>query len=283
MTTLQHAARIGLLMAGAAALLGWEIRHTEATFADGLRYIHRAEQIEGGSWTDGVLKGIDHPLHPLGIAAAHKILGGVGPASWERAALVLCFACGVLLVIPTYLLALELFGERAAWLAGVLALLNPIIGYVVVNILSESTFLLWWTFGLWATVRFLREGRFFWLPLAIGFGALAYLTRPEGMLLPAAIVATLLLLPAPRDPDLLAEVVACRWVSGDWPGPARRPLRRGERRTGHETGDRQGPRPRAPVGPDGVGARASAPRRPVRPRRLTSSPRSGCSGCSERP
>ena len=70
-TTLQHAARIGLLMAGAAALLGWEIRHTEATFADGLRYIHRAEQIEGGSWTDGVLDGIDHPLHPLGIVAAH--------------------------------------------------------------------------------------------------------------------------------------------------------------------------------------------------------------------
>ncbi|MGP0067791.1 MAG: ArnT family glycosyltransferase [Isosphaeraceae bacterium] len=195
MTTLQHAARIGLLMAGAAALLGWEIRHTEATFADGLRYIHRAEQIQQGSWTEGVFKGIDHPLHPLGIVAARSILGGVGPGSWERAALALCFVCGVLLVIPTYLLALELFGEQAAWLACVLALLNPIIGYVVVNVLSESTFLLWWTFGLWGAVRFLREGRFFWLPMAIGFGALAYLTRPEGMLLPAAIVLTLLLLP----------------------------------------------------------------------------------------
>jgi 4-amino-4-deoxy-L-arabinose transferase-like glycosyltransferase len=194
-TTLQHAARIGLLMAGAAALLGWEIRHSEASFADGLRYVHRAEQIERGSWTEGVFKGIDHPLHPLGIVAAHKVLGGVGPASWERAALALCFACGVLLVIPTYLLALELFGEQAAWLACILALLNPIIAYVVVNILSESTFLLWWTFGLWGAVRFLREGQFYWLPLAIGFGALAYLTRPEGMLLPAAIVLTLLLLP----------------------------------------------------------------------------------------
>ena len=84
-----------------------------------------------------------------------------------------------------YLLALELFGPQAAWLACVLALVNPIIGYVVVNVLSESTFLLWWTFGLWGAVRFLREGRFVWLPLAIGFGALAYLTRPEGLLLPA--------------------------------------------------------------------------------------------------
>src|SRR5262249_46321197 len=43
-----------------------------------------------------------------------------------------------------------------------------------------------------------REGRFVWLPLALAFGALAYLTRPEGMLLPAALLATLLLLPILR-------------------------------------------------------------------------------------
>jgi 4-amino-4-deoxy-L-arabinose transferase-like glycosyltransferase len=195
---MQHTARVALLTAGAAALLGWELRHTEATFADGLRYLHRAERIERGGWTDGVLKGIDHPLHPLGIVAAHRVIGGSDPGSWERAALVLCCASAVLLVIPTYLLALELFGAEAAWLACILVLLNPIIGYIVVNVLSESTFLLVWTFGLWAAVRFLREGQFPWLPLAIGFGALAYLTRPEGMLLPAAVLVTLLLLPLLR-------------------------------------------------------------------------------------
>jgi 4-amino-4-deoxy-L-arabinose transferase-like glycosyltransferase len=192
---MQHAGRIGLLMALAAALLGWEIYHTEANFADGLRYIHRAERFEAQSWEAGIIRGIDHPLHPLGIAAAHGLLGGTGPASWQHAAIWLCFASAVLLVIPTYLLALELFGPQAARLACVFALVNPIVGYVVVNVLSESTFLLWWTFGLWAAVRFLREGRFAWLPLAIGFSALAYLTRPEGILLPAAIVSTLLLLP----------------------------------------------------------------------------------------
>ena len=65
-------------------------------------------------------RGIDHPLHPLLIVAAHHLVGGEGPGSWQRAALVLCFTCGVLLVIPIYLLALELFGgrdgvARAAW------------------------------------------------------------------------------------------------------------------------------------------------------------------------
>jgi 4-amino-4-deoxy-L-arabinose transferase-like glycosyltransferase len=197
-STLQHGARVGVLIVGAAALLGWAIRHSEANFADGLRYIRRAEQIEAGGWRAGLLSGIDHPLHPLGIALVHGVLGGHGPASWQRAALVLCFSCVVLLVVPTYLLTLELFGERAAWMGCLLVAVNPVVHYIVVNVLSECTLLLWWTFGLWAAVRFLREGRFLWLPLATVFGGLAYLTRPEGMLLPAAVSGTLLLLPLLR-------------------------------------------------------------------------------------
>ena len=48
-------------------------------------------------------------------------------------------------------------------------------------------------FGFWCAVRFLAGGRFGWLPAAIGLGGLAYLTRPEGMLLPAASATTLLI------------------------------------------------------------------------------------------
>ncbi|HKI21112.1 MAG TPA: glycosyltransferase family 39 protein [Isosphaeraceae bacterium] len=194
----QHALRVGLLMAGAAVLLGWVTWHSEASFADGLRYIHRAERIQADDFRGGLSSGVDHPLHPLGIAVVHKLIGGTDPASWQLAALLLCLTSAVLLVVPVYLLTLELFGEQAAWMACVLVVVNPIIGYVVVNILSESTFLLWWTFGLWGAARFLREGRFVWLPPALGFGAMAYLTRPEGMLLPAALLATLLILPILR-------------------------------------------------------------------------------------
>ena len=192
---IKHVYLIIILMAGSILWLGWVIKHSEPDSSVGLRYIHQAERIDGGRWHDGLVGGIDHPLHPLGIAAVHRLLGGDGPASWQRAALVLCFASVVLLVIPVYLLALELFGERTAWLAALLVVPNSVVGSIVVNVLSEGTFLLLWTFGLWAAVRFLREGRFLWLPPAIGFGALAYLTRPEGMLLPVALTATLLVLP----------------------------------------------------------------------------------------
>ncbi len=195
---MKHLYRIIILIVGSTVLLGWVIRHSEPSSSVGLRDIHQAEQIDRGAWRDGLSRGIDHPLHPVLIVAAHRLVGGEGPGSWQRAALVLCFSCGILLVIPIYLLALEVFGSETAWLACLLTIANPIMGSVVLNVLSESTFLLWWTFGLWAAVRFLREGRFLWLPLAIGFGALAYLTRPEGMLLPLALAASLLILPVLR-------------------------------------------------------------------------------------
>ena len=195
LSALSHLGRIALLMGAAALLLAWSLRHTEASFADGLRYIRQAEQVDRGAWRDGLIGSIDHPLHPLGLVAAHAMVGGEGPVAWQRAAVALAFGCVVLLVVPLYLLARDAFGDETAWLGSLLVVANPLIGSIVVNVLSESSFLLFWTWGLWAAVRFLRAGRFIWLPLTIGFGVLAYLSRPEGLLLPLAMVAALAVLP----------------------------------------------------------------------------------------
>jgi hypothetical protein len=195
---MNHTVRILLLLAGSTLLLGWVIKHSEPTTSIGLRYIEQARQIEGGGARDVLYSGAQHPLHPLGIAAAHSLFDNDGPASWQRAALLFSFVSTVLLVIPIYLVAFELFGEDAAFLGAALVMANAVIGSIVVDVLSETSFLFWWSFGLWAAIRFMKEGRFVWLPLAVGFGALAYLTRPEGILLPAALALTLLILPLQR-------------------------------------------------------------------------------------
>ena len=195
---MNHALRILLLLAGSTLLLGWVIKHSEPTSSIGLRYIEQAQRVEAGGWREVLYSGIDHPLHPLGIAAAHRLFDGDSPASWQRAALLFSFVSAVLLVIPIYLVALELFGEGAAFLGVALVMANAAIGSIVVNVLSETSFLFWWSFGLWAAVRFLREGRFVWLPLAVAFGTLAYLTRPEGILLPVAVALAMLILPLQR-------------------------------------------------------------------------------------
>lgn len=190
-----HVARVMIWMAIVAGVLLWTLRHSEAQLRDGLRSIELAQRIDAGSWREGLLGGLDHPLHPLGIVAFHGLIGGEGPEWWQRAAVALSFASIILLTIPVYLLGRELLGDRAAWIACALLPANPVIGSTVVNAISESTFLLAWTWGLWAAVKYLRDGRFLWLPITLGFGALAYLGRPEGLLLPASILATLAVVP----------------------------------------------------------------------------------------
>jgi Dolichyl-phosphate-mannose-protein mannosyltransferase len=194
MTTAQHARRLGLLMVAASALLSWLIAHTDVFFADGLRYIAQAKTIDHGSWSQGLVHAVDHPIYPMAIAAVHRLLGGNDPNDWQTAAQVAAAISGVLLVIPIYLSSLEVFGPSSAWLACFLIYLLPFNGHMLADTLSESTFLLFWTWGLWSTLRFLRAGGPFWVPLSIAFSVLAYLTRPEGLILPVALLATIVLL-----------------------------------------------------------------------------------------
>jgi 4-amino-4-deoxy-L-arabinose transferase-like glycosyltransferase len=208
-TVVQHGIRVGLLSAFAAVLLGWLSAHTEILFADGLRYVAQAQRIDQGALVDGLLKSVDHPAYPLGIVAAHRLIGGTGPQAWQDAAQLASVVAGVLLVLPLYLVVLELFGPRAASMGVFLVYVVPLNAHVLADALSESTFLLFWTWGLWASLKFLKAGTFGWLPLMVGCGVLAYLTRPEGLLLPAAVVATLAAMPLLRSTRLYWP----RWVA----------------------------------------------------------------------
>lgn len=209
MTFAQHGARVGLLTAFAAVLLGWLFAHTDIFFADGLRYIGQAQRLNDGALVDGLLKAVDHPAYPLAITAMHRLIGGTSPRAWQEAAQLASVLAGVLLVLPIYLVSREIFGDRVAWMSCLLVYLVPLNAHVMADALSESTFLLFWTWGLWASLRFLKEGTFGWLPLMIACGVCAYLSRPEGLLLPAALVACLALMPLLRSTRLYWP----RWIA----------------------------------------------------------------------
>jgi Dolichyl-phosphate-mannose-protein mannosyltransferase len=189
-TTVDHARRLGLLLVGAALLLGYLVSRTDVFWADGLRYIAQAKAVEHGAWGRGLVSSVDHPVYALSIAAAHRLMGGDRPVDWQRSAQVAAAAAGVLVVIPIYLIAWELLGESAAWLACILIYAVPANGHVLADALSESTFLLFFTFGLWSALRFLRAGAQRWLAPVVILSVLAYLTRPEGIVLPASLAAT---------------------------------------------------------------------------------------------
>jgi hypothetical protein len=191
---------IGLLLVLAASLLGWLAVHAEVVYADGLRYIRQARALDRGAWREGLLRAVDHPVYPLEIVAAHRLIGGdpESPESWQAAAQGVSVLAGVLLIVPLYLVARELFGQASAWLACLLSYAVPLTGHVFADALSESTFLLFWTWGLFTALRFLREGQLVWLAPTLGLSVLAYLTRPEGLLLPVALIATLGVVPGFR-------------------------------------------------------------------------------------
>ena len=202
MTPQSHMARIVLLMVGVGGFLGWTGKNSSILFADGLRYIDQARKLDAGQTFNALFRSVDHPAYPLAIVGVHKVIGGTTPVDWQHAAQGASIAAAVLLVIPLYLVALEMFGASTAWLAVVLSFLVPLTGHVMADTLSESLFLLFFSFGTWTSLRFLREGTFLWLPPTIGFAALAFWVRPEGLLLPASMVATLALTPLLRSTRL---------------------------------------------------------------------------------
>jgi hypothetical protein len=187
--------RLGLLLIGASALLGWLTAHTEVLFTDGLRYITQAKSIDQGAWTAGLVRSVDHPVYPIAIVAVHRLIGGHAPGDWQRAAQLAAAGAGVLLGIPSYLIALELFGPSAAWLACLMIYAIPFNGHLLADALSESTLLLFWSLAVLSSLRLLRTGRLRWLLTLVVCSVLAYLTRPEGLVVVLALVLTLILLP----------------------------------------------------------------------------------------
>ncbi len=199
-------------MLAAALLLGWLAVHTEIFFTDGLRYIAQARTIDQGSLAKGFVHSVDHPIYPLAIVAAHRLIGGEHPGDWQSAAQLAALFSGVLLVIPLYLISLELFGASRAWVACLFIYLVPFNGHVLADALSESTFLLFWAWGLWSSLKLLGTARLRWLFPVVIASALAYLTRPEGLVILLSLVATLIVLPFCRSLEFPAG--QCWWALG---------------------------------------------------------------------
>jgi 4-amino-4-deoxy-L-arabinose transferase-like glycosyltransferase len=92
----------------------------------------------------------------------------------------------LLLVVPMFYLGVELFDRRAAFWATVLFQCLPTTGRLLPDGLSEPLFLLFAVTSLVLSMRSLRTGSVLGFLLAGLTGGLAYLTRPEGVLLVSA-------------------------------------------------------------------------------------------------
>src|SRR5688572_5029041 len=99
---------LALILRIAAAVTTLVINH------DGARFTMSARAMAAGDW-DAALNVEPRmpPLYPMLIHGVSTVTGSLG-----RAGALISVLCGTLLVIPLYLLARAMFGDRIAWLSG---------------------------------------------------------------------------------------------------------------------------------------------------------------------
>jgi hypothetical protein len=179
-----------LLLLLALAMRVWQVTTCEVAARDSVTYVRIAWLLEHGDWRQVIPKSPHHPAYPLTILAVSSVVRqldpGLLPDRMQLSAQIASSIASVLLVLPLFFLGRALFDRRVAFWATLMFQCVPASGRVLGDGLSESLFLLLATTALWLSViAFQRRSP--WCFAGVGlFGALAYLTRPEGALIIAA-------------------------------------------------------------------------------------------------
>jgi hypothetical protein len=189
-----------LLLLLAFGLRAWLFCHTEVAARDSIGFIRMAWQLQHHPWVEVLRKCAaqhsgQHPGYPVLLLLAsfpvRQFLHGPDTLVMQYSAQLTSVVAGTLLVVPMFYLGRELFNRTVGFWASVLFQVLPASCRVLSDGLSEATFLLFAATALYFGVRGLR-GRAP-LPFALCglFGALAYLTRPEGALTVGATAVVL--------------------------------------------------------------------------------------------
>jgi hypothetical protein len=187
---------LALLVVLTAAMRLWQLRHTEVTSRDSVGFIAIAWRL-GHEDCRVVLPDSDqHPGYPAAVLALSGLVAKLATGDLARtmqlSAQLVSALASVLLVVPMFYLGRELFNRRVGFWATLLFQCIPASGILLADGLSEALFLLFCLTALLFGMRSLRTGS------AAGFavcglcGGLAYLTRVEGALIPAATGVVLL-------------------------------------------------------------------------------------------
>ena len=174
----------------ALGLRAWQITHTEVVSRDSISYIRIAWQLEHGDWRQVMRSSPQHPGYPLSVLAVSRpvrqFIPTDLPRAWQLSAQLASALASVLLVVPMFFLGRELFDRRIAFWACVLFQCLPSSSKVMGDGLSDTLFLLFACTGFWMACVALRRGARTAFALTGVAGGLAYLVRPEGVLIVGA-------------------------------------------------------------------------------------------------
>jgi hypothetical protein len=202
-----------LLLLLAGGIRAWVVRNTEVPARDSIGFIRYALQLEKEGWARTVTSQHQHPGYSLTIVAVARPLRsllGDTAETMELAAQLASALAGLLLVVPMYFLGRHLFDRGAGFWGALLFQCLPSSGRLLSDAISDSLFLLLLATALLFALQGIRARSPWRFALAGVSTGLAYLTRPEGLLLVAAAGLTLVLcqlVPAWRQP--WRQALAC--------------------------------------------------------------------------
>jgi hypothetical protein len=180
----------------AVALRGWQLTHTEVASRDSIGFIRIAWRLEHGPWRQVLRDATQHPGYPVALLAVswpvRRLLPGDLPYLMQVSAQITSAVASVLLLFPTFYLGRELFGRRIGFWAALFFQCLPASGRGMADGLSEPIFLLAATTALAFGSRALRKGTPTSFLAAGACSGLAYLARPEGLLI-AGLTAVVVL------------------------------------------------------------------------------------------
>jgi hypothetical protein len=188
---------VACLIAVGVALKFWLLSHTEAMARDGIIYITFANRLQQGPITDVLRTTDQHPLYPVFILGVSKVVewvrGEPDPLAWQLSAQLANCLASWLMLIPLYLLGKELGSWKIGFWSAMLYQCLPVVARFTADGVAEGTYLLFSSIALSGAVRGFRTQAWAWFGIA-GLGAgLAYLARPEGVLLAPLVLVILLL------------------------------------------------------------------------------------------
>lgn len=187
-----------LLLILVLPLRAWLLWNTEVTARDSVGFIRIALQLEQKPWDQVVRSFQQHPGYPVAIWAVsipvRAWTGETTPDVMRVCAQLVSALAALVLIVPMYYLGKALWDARIAFGAALLFQLLPMSGHHLSDGLSEALFVLMVACSLLGGVRGVQTGRLGWFLFCGAAGGLAYLTRPEGALVPAAIGLALLVM-----------------------------------------------------------------------------------------
>lgn len=155
--------------------------YSGAIDTEGQEYARIAQNLIGGNGYRGLATpGVElffPPLFPAMIAAVSLVTKDA-----HTAGMVVSILMGALLTAPVFLLTRSLYGSRAGYIAAWLIALHPYLVYYSVTVHCEPTYFTLFFSGVYCVIRAMREpSRTVFLLGGVFFG-LAYLVRPEALI-----------------------------------------------------------------------------------------------------